>query len=405
MSGRYSKLFSIDGPRYAEGAPVIVAAGALLCDNKKNQRLAQLKFTSVSEKNITAITVKVTPLDADGAVLGEAVVQPYVGLDVKHGESFGSQTPIFLPDNKTAKFVAAPVKAEFSDGSVWEDDDAEWELLKMPAASLAPPDPDTKQQFVMDYGTEYVSDYSEHKDIWFCLCGVANKDAQCHNCGILRHTAKEYDLETLEKNCSSRLAKERSLKEALEAIRQKKRKNIIKFSVIGAVVLIGIIVAFILKAHFSKCSIQGCEYEKLSGGDYCSVHTCKAPDCKEYAGSDVYVCEKHDPFNAFSKIAIKYNSSNKIELQVESKSVFDMDEVLVKMLINRKSGSAYENKTINVMLSGDQTDDNLTRGVERSFYIEIEDIESVSSIKITDIKVTYVNGDTEEYYYDKYFFK
>ena len=119
----------------------------------------------------------------------------------------------------------------------------------------------------------------------------------------------------------------------------------------------------------------------------------------------MYVCEKHDPFNAFSKIAIKYNSSNKIELQVESKSVFDMDEVLVKMLINRKSGSAYENKTINVMLSGDQTDDNLTRGIERSFYIEIEDIESVSSIKITDIKVTYVNGDTEEYYYDKYFFK
>ena len=80
MSGRYSKLFNIDGPRYAEGAPVIVAAGALLCDNKKNQRLAQLKFTSVSEKNITAITVKVTPLDADGAGLGEAVVQPYVGL-------------------------------------------------------------------------------------------------------------------------------------------------------------------------------------------------------------------------------------------------------------------------------------------------------------------------------------
>ena len=43
MAGRYSKLFSLTKDLYVKGSPIVIAAGALLLDNKTNQVLAQLK--------------------------------------------------------------------------------------------------------------------------------------------------------------------------------------------------------------------------------------------------------------------------------------------------------------------------------------------------------------------------
>ena len=52
MSERYSRLFSLSENLYAEGAPVLIAAGALLKDNETGKVLAQLKLRSISDKKI-----------------------------------------------------------------------------------------------------------------------------------------------------------------------------------------------------------------------------------------------------------------------------------------------------------------------------------------------------------------
>ena len=51
MSERYTKLFSLPENQYVHGAPILIAAGALLRDNLSETMLAQLKFWNISKKN------------------------------------------------------------------------------------------------------------------------------------------------------------------------------------------------------------------------------------------------------------------------------------------------------------------------------------------------------------------
>ena len=54
MSERYSRLFALPADIYAEGAPVVIAAGALLKDNQTGKTIAQIKLHSISDEVIIA---------------------------------------------------------------------------------------------------------------------------------------------------------------------------------------------------------------------------------------------------------------------------------------------------------------------------------------------------------------
>lgn len=76
MSERYSKLFTLPPNLYSEGAPVVIAAGALLKDNETGKVLAQLKIQNISDKPIKAVTVKLAPgpiSDFGGALVSVVV--------------------------------------------------------------------------------------------------------------------------------------------------------------------------------------------------------------------------------------------------------------------------------------------------------------------------------------------
>ena len=62
MSERYHRLFSLPDNGYAQGAPVVLAAGALLKDNQTGQILAQLKIFAEKEQ------VKLASVTGLGAV-------------------------------------------------------------------------------------------------------------------------------------------------------------------------------------------------------------------------------------------------------------------------------------------------------------------------------------------------
>lgn len=74
MGERYTRLFSLPENLYSTGAPVIIAAGALLKDNQTGNVLAQLKLRSVSAKTIKAATVSIKLLDTVGLSLGDCVI-------------------------------------------------------------------------------------------------------------------------------------------------------------------------------------------------------------------------------------------------------------------------------------------------------------------------------------------
>ena len=115
MSERYSRLFSLPENLYAEGAPVVIAAGALLKDNQTGLVVAQLKLRNISPKIIKAATISILPLDTVGNPLGEAIRYEYLDLSSTRDTDFGSKSAIPMPDITTRSFNAAVVEVIFTD--------------------------------------------------------------------------------------------------------------------------------------------------------------------------------------------------------------------------------------------------------------------------------------------------
>ena len=63
MGETYTRLYSLPERLYTMGAPVVVAAGALLKDNRNGNIIVQLKIQNIYNKTIKAVTVKVASMD------------------------------------------------------------------------------------------------------------------------------------------------------------------------------------------------------------------------------------------------------------------------------------------------------------------------------------------------------
>lgn len=119
MSERYSRLFSLPTNLYTEGAPVLIAAGALLKDNQTGKVLAQLKFRNISQKAIQSVKVKVNACDTAGCPLAGMDSFSYLDLSVAAGEEFGQSKPIYLPDATTRAFTVEILSVVFADHDVF----------------------------------------------------------------------------------------------------------------------------------------------------------------------------------------------------------------------------------------------------------------------------------------------
>lgn len=119
MSERYSRLFSLPTNLYTEGAPVLIAAGALLKDNRSGKVLAQLKFRNISQKAIQSVKVKVNACDTAGCPLAGVDSFSYLDLSVAAGEEFGQSKPIYLPDATTRSFTVEILSVVFTDHEVF----------------------------------------------------------------------------------------------------------------------------------------------------------------------------------------------------------------------------------------------------------------------------------------------
>ena len=117
MSERYSRLFSLPGNLYTDGSPVLIAAGALLKDNRNGKVLAQLKFRNISQKAIRSVKVKINAYDTANCPL--AGVDAYLDLNIAAGEEFGQSKPIYLPDATTRAFTVEILSVVFADHQVF----------------------------------------------------------------------------------------------------------------------------------------------------------------------------------------------------------------------------------------------------------------------------------------------
>ncbi len=259
MADRYTKLFSLAPNLYVEESPVVIAAGALLLDNKTNQVLAQLKVRSIGSKAIKAVTVKITPFDTAGRSLGEPVMSQYLDLMVNRDQEFGQKLPIKLPNNATRSFSAAVAEVVFVDNEIWTCSNDDWESL--PAAKPLESwltDRELLKQYKMRYGQDCNYVPEKIRDLWHCTCGATNRNDEdtCYICGKSALTLLSVDVDQLTEEKDARL----KIEVEAEAARLKKeaeetKQNRKKMWLISCISLVSLIIIFysIIIVMYKRC--------------------------------------------------------------------------------------------------------------------------------------------------------
>ena len=253
MAERYSRLFTLPENLYAEGSPVIIAAGALLKDNQTGKVLAQLKLRSISEKDIQAVKVCLYLFDTAGCPIGEPVMFDYLDLRALRDAEFGQKTPVMVPESKARSYTAAVTEVVFSDKSTWTADGVEWEPLpRQRTLEGVFQDTELVKQYKIAVGSNFAYYPTEEKDLWFCACGAVNHVGKpCHVCGRTLTELQAIDREQLVRDKDARLAEEArqaAEEKAAADAQRKKTAKILKIAIpaVCAVIAIAALVKFIV---------------------------------------------------------------------------------------------------------------------------------------------------------------
>ena len=217
MSERYTKLFSLAENLYAEGAPIVVKAGALLKDNESNWLIAQLKLHNISDKPIKFAKVELTLLDSLNRNIETPVTFEYLDLSAERGTDFGAKTPIKISESTTRGYTVRVLEVGFSDNSVWHDNNNEWEQMpSQTSISSVLEDSTAITGYKSIFGASANMELCEHKDLWICACGKINHndEEKCYHCNASHEELKNTSIETLvlEYNYSSAVKKAESSK-------------------------------------------------------------------------------------------------------------------------------------------------------------------------------------------------
>ena len=256
MSERYSKVFSLPENLYAEGAPVVIAAGALLKDNQTGRVVAQLKLRNIGPKTIKAATVWLSPMNTVGNPLGDAVSYEYLDLNSTRDTDFGRKSAIPMPDITTRSFNAAVVEVIFTDNSVWDANEAAWETLKSPEALTSRLDNEMVKQFRIEYGSGARNFFLEQKDLWYCVCGELNRqsEAECYRCQKSFTLLEQIDMDALRRERDARVAEEKEQAEKKAAAAKAHAKKMGKIAAIVVPIIVVLIVVAVIVFDSAKKS-------------------------------------------------------------------------------------------------------------------------------------------------------
>lgn len=229
MAERYSRLFSLPEDLYTAGAPLVIAAGALLMDNQSGKVLAQLKMRSISDKVINSIKLLVTGTNRAGDVLCREE-HVYEGLNAARDSFFGQREAVLLSDVNVRSFTVQLLNVSFSDGSRYIGGVEEWKPL--------PAQADLNQRL---FDTELIRQYRletsnlsrfvpmETQDLWLCACGEINRKGEsCHRCDQTLEQCKKYlSVDLLRENKNLRLNSE-AVQAALDEARRQSRGKLLR---------------------------------------------------------------------------------------------------------------------------------------------------------------------------------
>lgn len=262
MDQEFTKLYHLPKNLYLPGAPVLIAAGALLRYNYTGQVLLQLKFRNLVTQRISAMRVTVTSCDQNGQALGDVWDFQYLNLSSVscRNAEFGDQQANFLPNPVVAAVQIRCISVSFADGTVWQQSaDTRWTplpeqtYLRKELGNLA-------YQYQQLLGVNFKhGPYMplEYENLWLCACGGVNhtNDAYCFSCGCeKRRLFAALDKNTLiaHKEAFEAVAARRSAENA-ERQRRAREEKAQKTKTIGyvAILAVSLLVIIVLIAQLA----------------------------------------------------------------------------------------------------------------------------------------------------------
>lgn len=249
MSDRYQRLYTINNNIYADGAPIIISAGALLKDTRTGVIIVQLKLRNFSHKTIKAVNAEIIPYDISGKLLGNPIEHQYLDFSAKHNDEFGSKIAINLPNNSTRGFDVRILRAVFQDNTEWVADESHvWTPITYQNTTLAEyfGNNDLADEYRLTYGQACKFIPKKLRDLWICSCGQINSQSKdrCDKCGGLLSAFLSLDAAKLRNSCQERLIRKRQAAEiaALKAAKERRKKIIISAITIPLVVALIILI-------------------------------------------------------------------------------------------------------------------------------------------------------------------
>ncbi len=224
MAERYTRLFTLAQDLYVPGAPLVIAAGALLKDTQTGQVLAQLKLRSISDPVITAVNLQVIGYDMSKTEICREEHQ-YLDLRASRDDMFGSKEAIPMSRHSVRSFAVQVLAVFFEDGSSYSGPDARWTSLpEQEALNVRLFDTELIRQYRLETSehSQYVP--LEYKDLWLCSCAEINHPGEpCYRCGrCLDDVKRLLNVELLRERKTERLREEASR----AAREEEKRKSL-----------------------------------------------------------------------------------------------------------------------------------------------------------------------------------
>ena len=248
MAERYTRLFTLAQDLYTPGAPLVIAAGALLKDTQTGQVLAQLKLRSISDAVITAVHLQVIGYDMSRAEICREEHQ-YLDLRISRDDMFGSKEAIPMSKHAVRSFAVKILAVFFEDGSSYAGPDERWTSLpEQEGLDTRLFDTELIRQYRLE--TSERSQYVPlvHKDLWLCSCGEINHaEEPCYRCGrCLEDVKRLLNVELLRERKTERLRAE-----AVRAAREDEKKRSLRYRLKRLAL---ILIPFLLIAAFA-CSV------------------------------------------------------------------------------------------------------------------------------------------------------
>ena len=322
MAERYERKYALTHRLYADGAPVIIAAGALLDDTLSRRRLVQLKFLSVADKKIASVRVSVTPLGAAGEEHGAPVEYLYTDVNAARDAEFGQKSAIVLPESDTASFTVSVTEVIYADGSRWDGTGAAWTALHTPrplAEALG--GEEVAGQFAIRYGSDCVMMPEDERGLWVCACGAINREAEtkCHRCRRVYAALKNINLSSLRTESEQRVETEKQ--QDVEKKQEKKsarKKLIIALAVIIPILIIAAAALCTVPRYIKQQDDYAAAVALLDAGKYDEAESAFTAlgsygDAEEYAEKTVpykkalYImdCAKNDDVAGLLALGLK----------------------------------------------------------------------------------------------------